>query len=255
MKKLMISICVVTAILPYVVLNSAANIDIGDWTANSAVYPIVDSSVHSNCAVIQAYLRVKYEHQSNRIKLLFMLELDSFTDESNAGVTMTVNDGEEITLHLNGDAEYNNEEYFAEIEPLFDSRTKTLYMQVTLGIKEGIPERTVLRFKVYDTEGAASNAYTVDITENLPISAASYCEPAKTGNTEVKTTKRAEKSTVTVEDDSTQPAESTFDYRVETVEKPEDFSGVIFAVAGACACIGVGAIRAIKRSQNKRDRG
>ena len=164
----------------------AGDIDLAKWNNESALYTVLnDDDVHSNSAVVMAFLRTDYDRPSNRIRMLFSLELDSFTDESKAGVRISVNGGEDIVLHADGTAEYNEEEYFAALVTESDPRTKTLYLEVTLGIKRGIPESVVLDFNFYDTEGLASNTYSVDISEKSE-------EPTLTEKDE--TTSRTKKS-------------------------------------------------------------
>lgn len=191
-KKLLALLC--TAILA-VYLNlavSAEKVNLDSWNTDSTLYDVLDTDSESNSAVEYAFLRVKYDRPSNRIKLLFMLGLDSFTDEKNAGVTLSVNGDEKITLHLDGSSEYNEDKYFAQINSVSDPMSKTLCIEVTLGIKKGIPETVTLEFNVYDTEGIASNTYTVDITETVEedTTTSSQSEPGKTSKTtKIKTTK------------------------------------------------------------------
>lgn len=164
-KKLLTLLCSIIFAASLSLNVSAEKINIDSWNRDSALYDVLDNTAESNSAVEYAFLRVKYDRPSNRIRLLFMLELSSFTDESNAGVTLSVNGDEEITLHLNGTAEYNEDKYYAEINHLSYPITNTLYLEVTLGIKKGIPDEVQLEFNVYDTEGVPSNTYCVDITE------------------------------------------------------------------------------------------
>lgn len=144
----------------------AGDIDLVKWNTEGTLYTVLnDNGVHSNSAVVMAFLRTDYDRPSNRIRMLFSLELDSFTDESKSGVRMSVSGGEDIVLRADGTAEYNKEEYFAQMITDSDPRTKTLYLEVTLGIKRGIPDPIILDFNFYDTQGIASNTYTIDITE------------------------------------------------------------------------------------------
>lgn len=206
-KKLLALLCAIIFAASLSFSVSAEKVNIDSWNTDSKLFSVLDGTAESNSAVEYAFLRVKYDRPSNRIRLLFMLELSSFTDESNAGVTMSVNGDEKITLHLNGNAEYNEDKYYAEINSFSDPRTKTLYLEVTLGIKKGIPDTVKLEFNVYDTEGVASNTYCVDITESpadttaasqsdvqeqendKPQKTSKTAKTAKTKNTKVKTTK------------------------------------------------------------------
>lgn len=210
-KKLLALFC--TAILA-VSLNlavSAEKVNLDSWNTDSTLYDVLDTDSESNSAVEYAFLRVKYDRPSNRIKLLFMLGLDSFTDEKNAGVTLSVNGDERITLHLDGSSEYNEDKYFAQINSVSDPMSKTLCIEVTLGIKKGIPETVNLEFNVYDTEGIASNTYTVDITETVEedTTTSSQSEPGKTSKTtKIKTTKVKTTKTKTTKTNSVDNIES-----------------------------------------------
>ena len=192
-KKLLASLCaaILAASLSFAV--SAEKVNLDSWNTDSTLYDVLDTDTESNSAVEYAFLRVKYDRPSNRIKLLFMLGLDSFTDEKNAGVTLSVNGDEKITLHLDGSSEYNEDKYFAQINSVSDPMSKTLCIEVTLGIKKGIPETVSLEFNVYDTEGVASNTYAVDITETAEedTTTSSHSEPEKTSKTKATKTTRA----------------------------------------------------------------
>lgn len=187
-KKLLTLLCAIIFAASLSFTVSAEKINIDSWNKDSILYDVLDNTAESNSAVEYAFLRVKYDRPSNRIRFLFMLELSSFTDESNAGVTLSINGDEEITLHLNGTAEYNEDKYYAEISHLSYPMTNILYLEVTLGIKKGIPDTVNLEFNVYDTEGVASNTYCVDITETLTDTDSTDSQ-AQTDKTEEKTTK------------------------------------------------------------------
>ena len=171
MKKLkqtaVLLIILASALLSQTAATAATGkIDLAEWNTQSTLYTVLnDEDIHSNSAVVMAFLRTDYDRPSNRIRMLFSLELDSFTDESKSGVCMRVNGGEDIILRADGTAEYNENEYFASLISDSDPRTKTLYLEVTLGIKKGISDSVVLDFNFYDTEGLASNTYSVDISE------------------------------------------------------------------------------------------
>lgn len=257
--------CAVICTLSFSFSSFAADVDVGAWNTDSTLYEVLNYSAESNSAVEYAFLRVKYDRPSNRIKLLFMLELSSFTDESNAGVTMSVNGDEKITLHLNGFSEYNKDKYFAEIKSISDPRTKTLYLEVTLGIKQGIPDSVVLDFNIHDTEGVASNTYSVDISET-------HEEPDTTSQTEktsktkeikaTKATKAAtEKSTKaktspqeTVTEQSDEETQVTLNTEKhnssETRVNEKKIIAAIAAVALAASCIGAGGIHFFRNKKN-----
>lgn len=256
---------------------SAEKVNLDSWNTDSTLYDVLDTDSESNSAVEYAFLRVKYDRPSNRIKLLFMLELDSFTDEKNAGVTLSVNGDEKITLHLDGSSEYNEDKYFAQINSVSDPMSKTLCIEVTLGIKKGIPETVNLEFNVYDTEGIASNTYTVDITETVEedTTTSSQSEPGKTSKTtkikttKVKTTKT--KTTKTNSVDNIEPAGSDVDENDTTtvllnsqqteIEANETsinerrLTAIIAAVTIAAVGTASGGIYFFRKSRKQRDGG
>lgn len=241
---------------------TAADVNIDAWNTDSTLYDVLDYGTESNCAVEYAFLKVKYDRPSNRIRLLFMLELSSFSEEENAGVTMSVNGDEEITLHLNGFSEYNKDKYFAEIKSISDPRTKFLYLEVTLGIKQGIPEKVLLDFNVYDTEGVASNTYSIDITENTVVAdTTSQTEKTKkstktkTAKTQTKTkAKTSTSATVAVTEQTSEETQATLTAdehnNSDTRVNEKNIIAIIAAVALAASCIGAGGISFFRNKKN-----
>ncbi len=246
----------------------ALDIDIRDWNSNTNLYPVVTEDNHSNSSVELAFLKVKYDHPSNRVKLLFLLEFATFTSEENVGVTLSVNDSEKITLHLDGTSEYNEDKYFAEIKYASDARTKSIYMELTLGIKEGLPEKMMLRFNFYDTEGIPSNTFIADISERVEPSSETSAEEddvtektSKTKTTKIKTTKttktKADKKKTTTSKNaaavSTTLAEKTIiadkSVNKETSVNENNIIGIIAVVAVAAVGIGTCAVNIFKHSK------
>ena len=212
MKRTAIILFALAVVFGSTLTAHAGDIDLAKWNDESALYTVFDGQdSHSNSAVVMAFLRTAYDRPSNRIRMLFSLELDSFTDESKSGVRLNVNGGEDVVLHADGTAEYNEEEYFAVMITDFDPRTKTLYLEVTLGIKKGIPEALVLNFNFYDTEGLASNTYSVDISETneQPESSENATRQTKKNNTSDKKEPVVQKTQASSQEKSTQAKAST----------------------------------------------
>lgn len=250
--------CVAIFSLSFSATATAADVNIDEWNTDSTLYDVLDYSTESNCAVEYAFLRVKYDRPSNRIRLLFMLELSSFSVEENAGVTMSVNGDEKITLHLNGKAEYNKDKYFAEIKSISDPRTKFLYLEVTLGIKQGIPDKVLLDFNVYDTEGVASNTYSIDITEEADepdtTSQTEKTEKSTKNKTEKTKAKASASATKAVTAETSEETQATLtadeNKNSETRVNETNTVAIIAAVALAASCIGAGAVSFFRNKKN-----
>ncbi len=223
-KRLLTFLCAILLAVSVNLPVSAAKVNIDSWNTDSTLYEVQEKGAHTNSAVEFVFLRAKYDRPSNRIKLLFMLSLTSFTDESNAGVTMSVNGDEEITLHLNGNAEYNEDKYYAEINSVSDPRTMTLYLEVTLGIKKGIPDSVNLEFNVYDTEGVASNTYSADITEPVEdeVTGTTENEENEKEDKEEKTSKT--KTTRTTKTKTTKAKTTRTKANKNDINSPEDIA-------------------------------
>ncbi len=254
-KRLAILICVLAVISAASCPSLAAEIDVSEWNSLEKVYHILSDGSSSNSALELAFLKVKYDRPSNRVRLFFILEFATFTDEAKAGVTLSVNGGEKITLHSDGSAEYNEDKYFAAVKTLSDRRTRNLSMEITLGIKEGLPEKAVLTFNFYDTEGIASNTYTVDITETAATVTSTTTEKATKTNADKTTKNRAQKtdSTTKKQDETTTLQNNTVISKktaaAEHSFKESNAVGIIIAVAVAAIGIGTSAINILKRSK------
>lgn len=249
-------------ILFFTLCASAQAVDIGDWNTDSTLYEILNADGESNCDAERIFLRVKYDRSSNRIKMLFMLEFSEFHSEENAGVTLSINDGEKITLRLNGENEYNKDKYFAETDVRTDPRTKTLLFEVTLGIKQGIPENVRLDFNIYDTQGVASNTYCADITE-AEASTVTQTDSEKTKikstQTRTKKTNRPAKtdSETTVTSLSEEPETLTQQHTQNDVVRVSEKKFLTFVLAGVVAVMIVmpAVTRHIRNPKNPRDGG
>lgn len=136
------------------------------WNSIEESYLITDNKTPSNSSLKNAVLKVTEDKASHRMTILFMLEFDSYTDISNLEIIMNVNDGEEIVIYTDKNAEYNEDKYFVSTVTLEQEQTKMVFMQTVLGIKGGLPDRKILTLQIKDTEGVPSNRYTVDISGN-----------------------------------------------------------------------------------------
>lgn len=129
--------------------------------------PFLDAGEESNSDLCFAAVKVKYDRSINRIYLLFTLEFEKFNDIEACGVIMNFNGMGNIRVMCDGTTEYDNNVYFAEFgDELHDVHSKNVLLETTVGIKSGIPENVIMTVNVIDTNGAKSNTYDVDITED-----------------------------------------------------------------------------------------
>lgn len=138
--------------------------DISDWF-DAETYEILSDGSQSNSAVDCVILKIKRDYDSNRLHMLFMVEMSSFNSEENAGLKIRFSNIGTVKIMCSGESEYDDELFFAEINgTLSDVRSKTLFIETTVGIKDGIPDDLILDFTVYDTDGIASNTFSADIS-------------------------------------------------------------------------------------------
>lgn len=248
-----------------------------------AMYPVLSDGSDSNSDVEFIALRVNPELESNQLHMLFIVNLTSFEDEANAGISISFNDLGTVELFCDGTADYDSEVFFAEIDNLFsDENSMLLEMEITVGIKPGIPDNLILSLNMYDTHGIASNTYEVDITDSYAEEvsedeAAASADGAaektvktkkvrttKYKTTKVKTTKVKTTKTKTSKDNSD---EEEIVYEVneknlqsdvfEDVHVENDKNKLIFICAAAViACTAGGCAVGIANSRKKKkDRG
>lgn len=166
----------------------AAVPDLAAWN-ECPMYTVLNDGGDSNSAVDCIIIRVNPELESNQLHLLFLVDMTSFEDEANAGVKIKFNSIGTVELYCDGRTEYNQELFFAEMDNVFsDEASMMLGMEITVGIKQGIPDNLILSFNLYDTHGTASNTYSVDITDSYTEEEISEDSDGEIG-AEVKTQK------------------------------------------------------------------
>lgn len=172
------------------VLSALALPDLSKWN-DAQMHIVLEDNGESNSAVDCIIIKVIHDSKTNQLHILFMTELKSFNDEINAGVKMSFNDLGDVKLYCNGDYEYDDEVFFAEINDVSsDKKSMALYIEVTVGIKQGIPDELIMDFNIYDTDGVASNTYSVDISdENNSDGEDEKSDESNIKTTKVKTTK------------------------------------------------------------------
>lgn len=172
------------------VFNTAAyaQLDSAEWN-EAQMYMVLEDGTESNSSVDCIILKTIHDSEVHQLRLLFMFELKSFNDDINTGVRMYFDGFGTVELHSDGTSEYDDEIFFAEIDGVYsDARSKTVYIEVTLGIKSGIPDVLTMDFNLYDTDGIATNTYSVDICDESEADANEEDSTSKTAKT--KTTKK-----------------------------------------------------------------
>ena len=171
---------------------SAIPIDLGEWNNVEKVYQIADDDNESNSGLQEAQLKVQYDYPSHRMRLFFMLKFDSFVQDENIGIRFRLNDGEEVSLHLNGETEYNEDKYLLDFVHYSSPTSGVVYVEATFAVKEGIPEEQVLTIIFTDPDAGLSNTYTVNLTEletTVPPEE-STCVSEKTSKTKKNTSQK-----------------------------------------------------------------
>lgn len=251
------------------------------------VYNIMENGSDSNSDIDFITLRVNPELESSQLHMLFTAVLSSFEDETKAGLRINFNDLGTVELRCDGTEEYDSEIFFAEIDKSFsDEGTMMFGMEITVGIKPGIPDNLILSFNMYDTRGIASNTYEVDITdsyaEEMPEDeeAENSAEEAAKENvktkkvrttkyktTKVKTTKAKTSRTTKSKTAKENTDEDEIEYEVneknlqsdafEDVHVENDKTKLIYICAAAViACTAGGCAVGIANSRKKKnDRG
>lgn len=226
----------------------ASDIDFEKWN-QCRLFEILEYGKESNSDYNGAFLRTDTQKDINQIHFLIMANLEKLGDESKAGVKIKFNNIGTVKLFCDGSTEYDSNKFFAEVDNvLTDNGANDIWIEFTVGIKSGIPDNLVTEFTLYDTDGVASNTYSIDISEysedEMPdpdsgeyperTSAKSQKESAlktaKVKTTKVKTTKHKTtkyKTTKVKTSKSKSAKESDNEYESdEAVAEIEDFDDV-----------------------------
>ncbi len=169
--------------------SSAQQIDPEEWSAVEKVYLVTDNDTESNSGLTNAQIKAIYDYPSHRMRILFMIKFGAFEQEENIGIRFSLNGGEEISLHLNGDTEYNEDKYFLDFTHFTVPPSGVVYVEVTLGVKEGIPDEQTLKVIFIDPDSQLSNTYTVVMTDG-ETSVTSEEQTAKSEKTTKTKTKK-----------------------------------------------------------------
>lgn len=247
--------------------SSAKTIDISEWIENENLTMVADPNIPSNSGLKFAQLKVKYDYPSNRIIMLFMLSFSPFTQEEFPEIRFRLNGGDELSVNLNGETEYNAQEYYLEFISKADYSSGNVWFEIVFGVKDGIPERRELTVVFYDPSGVPSNTYTVSLNDETEPSSE---EPANKAETQSrydknnnKTQQKTEKTQKTKTTESKETASAVM-IDGNAQEKSNSDKGsfvsekVLFIAASAVILTGLlvaGGMHCHKRKKHKGDKG
>lgn len=233
--KIIIILMIISAILCSSVSTALAISDNALWE-DAELCPFLEAGEESNSDLCFAAVKVKYDRSINRIYLLFTLEFNEFNNIESCGVIMNFNGMGNIKMMCDGTADYDSNVYFAELEDeLHDVHSKNVLLEITVGIKSGVPENVIMNVNVIDTNGVKSNTYNVDITEDEePIGYADEAaimdsgerdakvKTAKVRTTKIKTTKHKTTKHKTTKRKTTKPKKSRTGKAADNDNENED---------------------------------
>lgn len=233
--KIIIVLMIISAILCSSVSTALAISDNALWE-DAELCPFLEAGEESNSDLCFAAVKVKYDRSINRIYLLFTLEFNEFNNIESCGVIMNFNGMGNIKMMCDGTADYDSNVYFAELEDeLHDVHSKNVLLEITVGIKSGVPENVIMNVNVIDTNGVKSNTYNVDITEDEePIGYADEAaimdsgerdakvKTAKVRTTKIKTTKHKTTKHKTTKRKTTKPKKSRTGKATDNDSENED---------------------------------
>lgn len=223
--KIIIILMIISAILCSSVSTALAISDNALWE-EAELCPFLEAGEESNSDLCFAAVKVKYDRSINRIYLLFTLEFNEFNNIESCGVIMNFNGMGNIKMMCDGTADYDSNVYFAELEDeLHDVHSKNVLLEITVGIKSGVPENVIMNVNVIDTNGVKSNTYNVDITEDEePIGYADEAAKMDSGerDAKVKTAKVRTTKHKTTKRKTTKPKKSRTGKAADNDNENED---------------------------------
>lgn len=263
---LLITVCIITMMT----VGANAFLDSAAWN-DADLYVILDEEEKSNNDLKFASVKVKYDYDSNRVKILFMLEFNEIKDVMKCGVRMNFNNLGTITLLSDGTAEFDPEIYYAALdEETSDIYTGSVGLEVTVGIKDGIPEKLVMAADIIDSNGIRSNTFNVDITQDPYETDKNSTEgeqttkrkttkrnSAKSKTTKVKTTK-AKKTKLTTQKNKSEQSKTVIDSGINANIQQDNRRKrltLAFGVSAAVVALTAGTAAAVKSKNTNKDRG
>lgn len=147
------------------------------------------------------FASVKWAIEENSLFICFNFTEPYLTEENtNVGVSFSVEDSEFFVFKADSDSLYDNETY--RIEGAVETNlTNGVVCEIRVGFKYGIPSETNTKVRFIDTKNSYSNVYDVVINNysyNYNVDVGSYDKTVKTTNTtKLQTTKTAKETTKT----------------------------------------------------------
>lgn len=239
--------------------SSAKTIDVPSWNKYENLVMVAEAGVPSNSALNGAQLKVRYE-EGNRMVMFVMLSFSGDGEVGNPAVRFSLNGGEELSFNLNGETEYNEEEYYLEVVSESDSASRVVF-EVIFGVKDGVPDEKEIKFIFVDPYGIPSNTYSVSLGSEA---GSSQNEATHEDRTQSQTDKNNKTQTKT--EKTTKTAASTAavlivneaqKVNVENEARLVD-SKVLFISAAAVVLTGLlimGGAHYLKRKKHKGDKG
>ncbi len=261
-KKLSIVFIAAILALSFTFHSFAKEIDFAEWNSLEKVFVIADKHIPSNSGLINAQLKLRYE-DPYRMRMLFMLKYNSFSEDGNPGVRFRLNNGDEISFNLNGESEYNEDKYYLDFICEANHISGFVWFEVTFGVKEGIPEEKVLTVVFSDPVGIPSNTYTVDLKESDQITETAYEEKtqSKTNKHNSQTNTKTDKTKKTNSQNTTTSQTENSEVIIHNadngnVQRSAVNEKVLFISAAAivlASLIFTGGMHFLKRKKHKGD--
>lgn len=165
LKKIILILLSASLFLSFSLSVNASSINFEKWN-QCRLFEILEYGKESNSDYNGAFMRIDSDTDINQIHFLIMANLENLDGESKAGVKIKFNNIGTVRLFCDGSTEYDSNKFFAEVDNfLSDKGASDIWIEFTVGIKSGIPENLVTELTLYDTNGVASNTYSVDISE------------------------------------------------------------------------------------------
>lgn len=256
----------------------------GEKWEDVPVYVLLEANNESNSDLCFAAVKVRYSKEVNRVHLLYMLEFESFNDSALCGVIMDFNDMGSVTVMADGTTGFEQDIYYAELNNILaDKNSKNIILEVTVGIKSGIPNDLILDTYIFDTNGIKSNEYSNDISDEDGETFEEVTErttkpkttkvkkskvkttkfkTVKVKTTKAKTAKNKTSKTSKIQDDDIRifdDEQNEYSVNIESEDIDNDNERknltLIFGAAAALFAIAAGCSAAIKSKNKRKDRG
>lgn len=277
LKKLTAFLCVIIMFTAFSAGTFAAVPDFEKWN-QTQLFSVLDYGTDSNSDYTFICLRTQADADAHQIHFMVMASLKEFNGEEKTGVRITFRGIGTVELFADGRADYDSNVLSAKIDNIFsDIHSKDIWIELTAGIKAGIPDPNIIELSLYDTDGTASNTYTVDISENSEDRITEKADKTEkssksqgTGTTKIKTTKTTATKTTRIKTSKSSKTKASKETAEEYISdsvyaSAEEFDDVeaadekhtliIISAAAVIACAAGGCAAGIINGRNKNSRG